>query len=278
MAKIKSITIEKNEDVFDITVDSNHNFFANGVLVHNCVEIGKYPVLIENGEKISGWQGCNLTEINGAKANSEAEFLAACRGAAILGTLQAGYTNFRFVSETTKKIFDREALLGVSITGWMNNPEILLNEKILQAGAELVKTVNKKVAAMIGINPAARTTCVKPAGNACTTFDTKIKTEHGAMSLKEIFDYCTDNNINVDVDNIGDDTSFQVLKDLRVFDENNDLQDITGLYVNGMARLYEIEFEDGSVYKFTDHHKLKTTNGWKMVKDLSEDDEIISFN
>ena len=80
------------------------------------------------------------------------------------------------------------------------------------------------------------------------------------------------------MDNIGDDTSFQVLKDLRVFDENNDLQDITGLYVNGMARLYEIEFEDGSVYKFTDHHKLKTTKGWKMVKELSEDDEIISFN
>lgn len=221
---------------------------------------------------------CNLTEINGAKAINKEEFFKAITAAAILGTLQAGYTNFKFVSETTRKIFEREALLGVSITGWMNNPQILLNEEILKEGAKLVKSVNKKVAELIGINPAARTTCVKPAGNACTTFDTKIKTEHGAMSLKEIFDYCTDNNINVDVDNIGDDTSFQVLKDLRVFDENNDLQDITGLYVNGMARLYEIEFEDGSVYKFTDHHKLKTTNGWKMVKDLSEDDEIISFN
>ena len=242
--------------------------------VNPCVEIGMFPQY----EGVSGWQGCNLTEVNGAKSNSKEAFLAACRGASILGTLQAGYTNFSFVSETTKKIFEREALLGVSITGWMNNPEVLLNEKILQTGAELVKSVNKKVAAMIGINPAARTTCCKPAGNACTTFDTKIKTEHGGMTLKEIFDYCTDNNINVDVDNIGDDTSFQVLKDLRVFDENNDLQDVTGLYVNGIARLYEIEFEDGSVYKFTDHHKLKTTKGWKMVKELSEDDEIISFN
>lgn len=242
--------------------------------VNPCVEIGMLPHL----DGISGWQGCNLTEINGAKANTKEEFLAACRGASILGTLQAGYTNFKFVPDITRKIFEREALLGVSITGWMNNPDILLDPGILQEGATYVREINRKVASMIGINPAARATCVKPAGNACTTFDTKIKTEHGAMSLKEIFDYCTDNNINVGVDNIGDDTSFQVLKDLRVFDENNNLQDITGLYVNGMARLYEIEFEDERVYKFTDHHKLKTTKGWKMVKELNEDDEIISFN
>ena len=243
-----------------------------------CVEIGKYPVLIEeDGSKISGWQGCNLAEINGAMANTKKEFLAACRGAAIIGTLQAGYTNFKFVSETTRKIFEREALLGVSITGWMNNPHVLLDESILQEGATLVKSVNKEVAKLIGINPAARTTCCKPAGNACTTFDTKIRTENGIMSLKEIFDHCTENNIDVDKDKIGDDTSFQVIQDLRVFDENNNLQDITGLYVNGMARLYEIEFEDGSIYNFTDHHKLKTTKGWKMVKELTEEDEIVSF-
>jgi ribonucleoside-diphosphate reductase alpha chain len=138
-----------------------------------CVEIGKYPVFIdEKGEKNSGWQGCNLTEINGAMANTEEEFLQACRGAAILGTLQAGYTNFKFISDVSKKIFDREALLGVSITGWMNNPQVLLQPEILQRGATLIREVNRKVAAIIGINPAARTTCVKPAGNASVLLKT----------------------------------------------------------------------------------------------------------
>ena len=101
----------------------------------------------------SGWQGCNLTEINGGKCTSSAEFFKACRAASIMGTLQAGYTSFKYLDETTKAIFEREALLGVSITGWMNNPEILFDEDIQREGAEIVVQVNKQVAELIGINP-----------------------------------------------------------------------------------------------------------------------------
>lgn len=136
--------------------------------VNPCVEIGMFPQF----DGVSGWQGCNLTEINGAMANTKEEFLRAARGASILGTLQAGYTNFKFVTETTRKIFEREALLGVSITGWMNNPEILLNADILKEGSALVLKTNKYIAKLIGINPAARTTCVKPAGNASVLLKT----------------------------------------------------------------------------------------------------------
>jgi len=142
-----------------------------------CVEIGMFP----QTDGISGWQGCNLTEINGAKTNTEKEFLAACRGAAILGTLQAGYTNFKFVTDVTKKIFEREALLGVSVTGWMNNPNVLLQEEIMKKGALLVRETNRKVAAMVGINAAARTTCVKPAGNASVLLKTSSGV-HGEQS------------------------------------------------------------------------------------------------
>ncbi|HAI40840.1 MAG TPA: recombinase, partial [Maribacter sp.] len=70
------------------------------------------------------------------------------------------YTDFKYLEQTSKEIFEREALLGVSVTGWMNNPEILLDAEIQKEGAEIVKKVNKEVAALIGINPAARTTCV----------------------------------------------------------------------------------------------------------------------
>lgn len=154
-----------------------------------CVEIGKYPVWIEeDGTKISGWQGCNLSEGNGAKCTTKEEFLKVCRAGAILGTLQAGYTDFKFLDPVSKKIFDREALIGVSLTGWMNNPTILFNEDTLREGAELVKRVNKQVAKLIGINPAARTTCVKPSGNASVLLGTSsgIHGDHSPRYLRHV--------------------------------------------------------------------------------------------
>ena len=149
-----------------------------------CVEIGMYPQI----NKKSGWQGCNLTEINGGKCNTEEDLYKACRAASILGTLQAGYTDFKFLTDTSKLIFDREALLGVSITGWMNNPDILFNEKILEKGAQIVKDVNREVARIIGINPAARTTCVKPSGNASVLLQTAsgIHAEHSNMYIRNV--------------------------------------------------------------------------------------------
>lgn len=182
-AKLMQSVKQFGEPGFVFTESKEHTY-------NPCVEIGKYPTLIlENSEKKSGWQGCNLSEINGGKASSKVEFLKACRGAAILGTLQAGYTDFKFFKDdTTKKIFDREALIGVSITGWMNNPEVLLNEDILKEGAELVKSVNKEVAKMIGINPAARTTCVKPAGNASVILKTAsgVHGEHSPIHIRNV--------------------------------------------------------------------------------------------
>ena len=149
-----------------------------------CVEIGMYPQI--DGE--SGWQGCNLTEINGGKCTTKEEFFKACRAGAIMGTLQAGYTDFKYLSETSKKIFDREALLGVSVTGWMNNPNVLFDDQIQKDGAEIVKTVNKQVAELIGINQAARTTCVKPSGNASVLLETAsgIHAEHAPKYIRHV--------------------------------------------------------------------------------------------
>lgn len=154
------------------------------ITTNPCVEIGMYPQI--DGE--SGWQGCNLTEINGGKCTSQDEFFKACRAGAILGTLQAGYTDFKYLTETSKRIFEREALLGVSVTGWMNNPDVLFDEETQRQGAEIVKSVNKEVAALIGINPAARTTCVKPSGNASVLLETAsgIHAEHSARYLRHI--------------------------------------------------------------------------------------------
>ena len=171
--------------------------FANSWfdMFNPCFEILKIPVLMDvdfskikydeveefvrvNKDKF-GIQGCNLTEINAEKCTTKEKFFKACRDASILGTLQAGYTNFPYLGDISRQIFEREALLGVSITGWMNNPK-LFNAELLQEGAQVVKDINKEVAKVIHINQAARTTCVKPSGNASVVLGTAsgIHPEH----------------------------------------------------------------------------------------------------
>ena len=149
-----------------------------------CVEIGMFPQI----DGVSGWQGCNLTEINGGMCVTKEDFFKACRAASIMGTLQAGYTDFRFLAPGSKAIFDREALLGVSITGWMNNPHILFDAKILEEGARIVKEMNAEVAPIIGVNVAARTTCVKPSGNASVLLQTAsgIHAEHSPRYIRNV--------------------------------------------------------------------------------------------
>lgn len=169
-----AITPEMFTNVFEKTKEFGEPGFAffdsTEFNTNPCFEIGMYPKDIESGQ--SGFQGCNLTEINGDKMSSAEAFYKACRAAAIIGTIQAGYTTFKYLSEATKRIFEREALLGVSVTGWMNNPQILFDEDILRKGARIVKQVNRQVAKLLDINPAARTTCTKPSGNASVLLST----------------------------------------------------------------------------------------------------------
>jgi ribonucleoside-triphosphate reductase (thioredoxin) len=137
-----------------------------------CFEIGfNFYSKIKNLNE-SVFQFCNLNEIDASsctnKTNNnfnEEAFYKVCRNASIVGTLQAGYTSFPYLGVETEEIVSGEALLGVSITGWMARPE-LFNKEILIKGAQIVKDTNKEVSAFIGINQAARTTTVKPSGNA----------------------------------------------------------------------------------------------------------------
>lgn len=141
-------------------------------LFNPCVEIGLYAkikasevVPAASDDMVSGSQGCNLSEINMKAVKSPDDFYAACEAASIVGTLQAAYTDFPYLGMVTEAIFRREALIGVSMTGMMDCPSIAFDPEVMQRGAAIVKAVNQRIAAMIGINPAARTTCVKPAGS-----------------------------------------------------------------------------------------------------------------
>ena len=150
-----------------------------------CVEIGMLPVA-ENGE--SGFQFCNLTEINGGNCVDKESFFRACKAGAILGTLQAGYSNFKYLSDATRRITEKEALLGVSITGWMNNPDVLFDPQNMIDGATVVKDINSVVSILLGINQAARTTAVKPSGNASVVLGTAsgIHGEHSPKYLRNV--------------------------------------------------------------------------------------------
>ena len=135
-------------------------FSENKEALYNpCVEVGMYgysPI----GE--SGFQFCNLVEIAGGESTTPEIFYHQCKVAAILGTIQAAYTDFKFVSRATKDITEREALIGVGITGWMNNPDVLFNTEVMKQGAAIVKHWNKVTADILHINQAARCNVVKP--------------------------------------------------------------------------------------------------------------------
>jgi len=141
-------------------------------LYNPCVEIGMLAKLKRLEEEISGWQSCNLSGVIGKYSTSLEIFVEQAECASFIGTLQASYTNLPYLGEVSEEIHKKEALIGVSITGFMNSPKVLLNPDYLRTAALAVKDVNRKTAFIIGINVAARTTCVKPSGNESTMYET----------------------------------------------------------------------------------------------------------
>lgn len=170
-----AILPDTSKEAFDAIYENTKMYGEPGFVfidspwfVYNpCGEVGMYPsVQDENGDWHSGWGFCNLAEINGGKVKTEQDFYNACEAASVICTLQAGYTNFRVLEKWSQKIAERDALIGVGITGLCENPDILFNPDIQKRGAEIIKETNQKIARMIGINPAARCTVVKPSGNS----------------------------------------------------------------------------------------------------------------
>ncbi len=116
--------------------------------------------------RLSGFQHCNLTTINGGAATTARDFHQACIFATVIGTLQAAYTDMKYLGPVTKLINEHDSLLGVSICGFMDNPRVLFDPEVLRQGAALCRATNRLVAAFIGIRPAARLTTTKPEGTA----------------------------------------------------------------------------------------------------------------
>lgn len=146
------------EPGFFFVSDYNH-------VTNPCCEIGLDPVLVnEDGSTSTGWAMCNLCEINAAKLTSFDDFVEAAWAATLIGTMQATYTDMPYLGEVTEKIVRRDALLGIGMTGMQDAPHIACEPAYQRAIAERVVAWNREYAAILGINEAARTTCVKPSG------------------------------------------------------------------------------------------------------------------
>jgi len=114
-------------------------------------------------------QFCNLTEINGSNIENQEDFNQRCKSASFLGTLQAGYTDFNYIRDVWKENTEKDALLGISITGIAGMNYKRLN---LEEGIEVATKENVLISNLLGVKPAARLTCVKPSGTTSLVLGT----------------------------------------------------------------------------------------------------------
>lgn len=110
-----------------------------------------------------------MCEVNGAIITTQEELEAAVSAAAFLGTLQAGYSDFHYLRDEWRENTEKDALIGVSMTGIANRNLLELD---FTKAAKVVLDTNEEIAKLIGINKAARTTCVKPAGTTSLVLGT----------------------------------------------------------------------------------------------------------
>lgn len=109
------------------------------------------------------YQFCNLCELNVSDIESQEDLNKRVQAAAFIGTLQASYTDFHYLRDIWRKTTEKDALLGVGMTGIASGEILKYN---LSEAAEIAKKENERVAKLIGINKAARVTTIKPSGTS----------------------------------------------------------------------------------------------------------------
>jgi len=234
--------------------------FANHpwTLLNPCFEIGFIPI---TDDGVCGTQFCNLTSINGKKITSFQDFKECGKAASLIGTLQAAYTYFSYLSQAAQEVSEQESLLGVSLTGWMDSPSVLLNEENQRKVSSLVVETNRIWAKKIGVNQAARTTCVKPEG--CVSADTLILSNEGILYLDEVGDIngkeWQNHQINI-----------SSALDIKASDK---------FFVNGRKNVLKIKFNSGFEFTGTLNHKVQVVNShgieWKQLDNLQKGDAVV---
>lgn len=217
-ARFESLEPTRISPVYDLTQPDTSSFVANGIVVHNCVEIGMVPTLIrdpkgdvvesytpelldpaqryqhiKNGYSFeTAFQFCNLTEVNASAWESKADAVEAVRLATILGLIQASYTGTEgdYLSGTaTKAILEREYLCGVSLTGLGTAKSFARDTDFLAGLGAWASDVAERYYEAVGLKCApARVTCVKPSGTASVLLgcSSGIHADHAPRFLRRV--------------------------------------------------------------------------------------------
>lgn len=137
-----------------------------GIFFTNDKEVGTNPCAEIS---LKSFQFCNLCDINTQTIRDQEDYNNRARAAAFIGTLQASYTDFHYLRDVWKRTTEKDALIGVGMTGIASGTVLGLDMK---EASRAVLEENKRVAKLIGIKPAARTTTVKPSGTTSTVLGT----------------------------------------------------------------------------------------------------------
>lgn len=174
-ANVVSITEGPVTDVYDLTVEDTHNFIADFIVVHNCSEIILRPQ-----------QFCNLSEPVIRATDTFETIKRKIRLATIIGTVQSTYTKFPYLRKIWEKNTNEERLLGVSLTGIMDNPNLLSMD--LNELKQVAIDANKEYADKLGIPVSAAITCVKPSGTVSQLVDSAsgIHARHSPFYIRTV--------------------------------------------------------------------------------------------
>jgi len=137
-----------------------------GFLFTNDKDAGTNPCAEIN---LKANQFCNLCEINASDIETQEEYNERAKAAAFIGTLQASYTDFHYLRDIWKKTTEKEALLGIGMTGIASGAVFKLDMK---QAAKVASEENARIANILGINKAARVTTVKPSGTTSLVLGT----------------------------------------------------------------------------------------------------------
>jgi ribonucleoside-diphosphate reductase alpha chain len=134
---------------------------------------------------LNSFQFCNLVEINASDIKDQDDLMERTVAAAFIGTIQASYTDFHYLRPEWKKTTEKEALLGIGMTGIASGAVLSLD---LESAAKEAIDANRLFSKLIGINSAARVTCVKPSGTSSLVLGTSsgVHTWHDEYYMRRI--------------------------------------------------------------------------------------------
>lgn len=321
--------LEETEDVYDITVEDTENFYANGILIHNCVEITlpTTPLTWPDGGDIAL---CTLSAINWGKIRSPEDFEEPCRLAVIALNGLLDYQEYPLEAAENSTLDRRPIGIGIiNFAYWLAKNDLtyqditpeglakihqyaeawsyylirasvdlamatgkcpLSNETKYNAGLMPIDTYKKDVdllvapeykmdwdtlradAKLFGIK---NSTLMALMPAECQSLYNDIQLESGlSQTLGEIIEEYANLDIGSVHQTVFPGQRFEFIRPLKLADGSTAHE----CYYNGVADVTEVQFEDGSSYKFTNNHKLLVIRNnkeiWVTIDQLREDDDV----